>query len=935
MAVARCFLVGLRRWCAALPLVIVLVSATGRAGAQVPATAATGNLVTTSFGKKMVEFGGIRAPLLWADGITQAAQLDEYARTGFNTIVVRLPWRLKEDGTLLSGDLEAPRELALAAAAKGLHVIYGLPPAPSGLELSFRTSADSNAYFTLWTTWVQAAMAGLNNTPNLLGWMLPDDPRALPFYDDNGFNKWIKANYATVDVLNQQWGTGFASLDEVNLTLTRKLVTSWRAQGDISGAMSQMELAERLMQMNKRVETQNFAFHPAALAMAHYQWEAYRNLLARWAHTVRDMDNEHLVISGRLTDYAQLLSLPADIDISIPDVRPGQAEVDWVTHNPQALDMARRGGRFAAVPVISTSGPADKNPQALPQAVEHWINEAVVHGASGLVFSSWSDLQKSAPLAKAVSDALQRLSKPEYSDLWQQQPIATAAVVVTPLADGYTLQLGPANLPGLARGLYGFAEDMVPGEPSDLVYALRWGTAFGSIDYLSPDDVETGTALPRYSLLLLPQALSISTATERQLVRYVTEGGAVVADLGLGAAQTTGRVFGTAADQAVGLTPSLATLFGVAPAMQLRTLAFNLQYVMPHPLLPTWMRMSNGRPGMLMTRGDGPEGAAFAGPVLYGLVPEGTLQLAQGPQLPDQVTRTAQGHLNRVLRAPLTLHQVGRGYALFAPFRLWNFWRPGQYGFDGFHGDLLARGAALVQLDVQSLVPQPAPIANAGMFYPETVNFSTSVVLLNHYPRTEASEMPEQPGRLLSTVQTTGAGNFLWSGAVCGFPPANTPSTLATGRPAPIADATESETRPRPVELHTVTEPGQMLALRQLPIRVQHAAGNVVMSYVRESQPTSLKLTIWPNARDVTLNKGEMQVMLGEAGTARITIYNGAAADYHLTPGSRHRVSVSDLSAPGKNGQPAVTAQTLTADERGRLVIDATGAAIAVEIAPA
>ncbi|MBV9866642.1 MAG: hypothetical protein JO316_14905 [Abitibacteriaceae bacterium] len=921
-------------------------------------------IVTTRSGKKMVSLDGQAMPLFWAQGITQVADLDSYAHTGFNTVVVRLSWRPTPDGSLVPTDLDGPRAFANAAAQQGLHVIYSLPPAPFGMERNFRVSADSEPYLMVWSAWVMGAMTSLKDTPNLIGWMLPDDPRALPYFDDKGFAKWLADNYADVGVINRQWAANFPTMDDVTIDAVEKLIEQWRhaADPDNNEAQPPKNLKERLKEKNQRPEQENFAFHPAALALAHYKWEAYKALLSQWTAIMRKVDAGRLIFSGRLPDYAQLLSLPPDIDVSIPDIPPGVGEADTVTHNPQTIDIARRGGRFAALPVLSTAGSIALPEEDLPRLIPTWADAALAHGASGLIFDSWQDLQDNAALHRAVTSTLERLQRSPFVELWTQPVTATAAVVLTPLADGYTRQGGSEALPDV-RGLYGFADDLVSGEPSDLVYALRWGTAFGSIDYLSPDELDgaTGSPLNHYSILLLPQALSVSGAMVQQLGQYADAGGVVLADLGAGAAQAEGK--------AITVPPDLANLFGLAPPgaapiANIKYLSFNLQSMLPHPLLPTWSRLAGGRPGTILTGGDGPNGAAFAGPVAFPNPMPGTLPLALAEQTALPVGKKIRPNGPALLqRSMLTLKEIGHGYALFAPFQMWTFWRPGQFGFDSFHGDLFQRGAAVVQLGASSLVPSPAP--DAPELYPEITNYPDAIALLNHNPaqrvmtpdsspsanlpqvraNAQAKGMTPPPPQIASPVtggqqtvlQTTGVGNFLWGNAVCFFPTGDA-AQLSGGRPAPIGDPTEFETQPHLVTLYVNTRAQEMSVLRLLPIRAQNTEGGSLITNVADYGPQGVRLLVWPNATKVIPQPQaqDFQISVADAGKVHVTFYDVSdKRNYRVLPNSRHHVVITNLlTPPDKQGRRPSTNQTLIADEQGHLNLDLTGATLAVEIHP-
>ena len=870
------------------------------------------------------------APILWADGLTQTADLDAYKQSGFNTVIVRLTWTPSPAGELSAADLAPQRAFANAAAARGLDVVYALPAAPQGFEGSFRVAADSPAYLALWNAWADVAFNSLADTPRLKGWMLPDDPRGLPIFDDAGFGRWVSRNYANVGVLNAQWETNYADISDISIADVEAL------------AAPRSSLAPTPMASSTTTAANTRAWHPASLALAAYKWDAYRELLAFWVGAVRGADDgRHLVFSGTLPDYAQLLSLPEGIDVSVPSIVPGVAENDIVTHNPQAIDIARRGGKFRALPVFAARESPFLPAGALPELAERWIETAHARGAAGVGFDSWNGLRRQKSLLEAVSTKLQTLKNGPIH-LWNEAPVATLAVVLTPLADGSTPQFGtpPNQFP---RGLYGFGDSLVEGEPSNLVWALRWGTAFGGVDYLSPDDLSA--PLERYTTILAPQMLSCSLETASHLSDYVANGGTLVADLGLGALQNGGSA---------GALPSpMALLFGVPGNYEIQTTDFNLRGVAGHELFPSWSRTIEGRSGVIMTQGDGPGSSAFVGPVGFSVVPPLAHMLAMGPQIPKNL-----GAAKNFARAPLTVHEVGRGYAVFAPFRLWSNWRPGLVGFDAFHGELWARGATLgvggtPGEAVTALVPLPVGALEGQTRFPEVVNRGRSVSFLNH-------DAPGQPVKLAS-VQTTGAGDWLWRGGIALLSNAND-ALLSAGRPAPVWNPDSFQSRPRPLFLFANPKAGEAQTLDMVPIALQNVGGGPLCAQVVRADSAFLEINVWPNSPQVLASNDEQgwqPIVTKGGGACRILVEGGPTARfdaapsaytsnaekrpvdeaesnsfYRVTPGSKHRVVVVDYTRQVKKGFHTKEL-IITADARGRLLWDFEGGACSVKVSPA
>jgi hypothetical protein len=847
-----------------------------------------------------------RAPIFWADGITQISDLDAYKRVGFNTVVVRLTWLANENNEISAVNLAPQRAFAEAAAERDLKVIYALPAAPTGLDGSFRLSANSEAYISLWTTWLQDAVATLRTTPNLIGWMLPDDPRGLPIFDDIGFKRWLFDNYANRDIINRQWSSSFESIDDISIADVNELAATWR--GDTTPTAQ--ELATGASEITRRAFGRDWAFHPAALSLANYKWDAYRALLTAWVGALRGEDNSHLVFSGRTPDYAQLLSLPAGIDISMPDLSPGVAEDDIVTHNPQAIDIARRAGKFGVLPMFSPHQSAQLPIAAIPGLTRRWIEEAWSRGARGIGFDSWGNVRQVPGLPAAVSEEIGKLSQPSRILGWGQAPVNTTAVLLTPLADGATLQFGtpPDQYP---RGLYGFGDDFIRGEPSNLVWMLRWGTAFGGVDYLSPDDLNEAP-LERYTTLLAPQTLSATSDTVTALSNYVTGGGVLVADLGLGALQNGGQVNA--------MPPALATLFGVPGSFDVQPLSFNLNGVGLHPLLPTWSEMTRQRPGVALTLGDGPNSAAFAGPVGFSPIPPTAQIIASGPRIPQN-----SGGNTRLTSTQLTINNVGRGYAIFAPFRLWSYWKPGQNGFDTFFGEIMSRGATVVMAGATSMVPSPVNAKMGATFFPEIVNHASGITLTNH-------NSPDSMA-MYTAVQTSGAGDWLWSGGITHFPP-NAEFPVASGRRAPIEGATEYESQPHAVVLYSVLDPGEVRPMNMRPIAAQNRGGGPLAAQIEEESEQQLKVNLWSNALTVVRAEDSWRSAVGDAATIRLTVVS-APDGYQAMPGTRHRITVTDYSKPTGKNKFLTTEKFVVAGADGRLVFEFNGASCAVTITPA
>ncbi len=843
------------------------------------------------------------ARFFWCAGVTDAGDLDAYVAAGFDTLVVPLPWRTGEDGALFDTNFGPQRALASEGAKRGLQIVFSLPASPEGLRAT-RISADSPSYAALWTNWAQSAVTALQATPRLSGWMLPDDSRSLATFDDAGFRRYLSSHFASTDALNARWGTPYANFDAVSTTDVDVMVSDWKKRLKTDGNGALPKLGSLAL-----VSDPNAAFAPAALSLADYKASSWKDLMSLWATTVRESDGRRPVFSGVCPDYAQLIAMPDGVDVSVAGVAPNVAEPDIMTHNPQAVDIARRGGTHRVVSRLSIQPRADWSASYIASLLPRWVDAALAHGARGVAFDSFDALKRNPVLAEAITATLKRV---KAGPLDSGAPLATTAVLLEPLAEGASLHIG-GELE--TRGLYGFGDGLVSDEPSNLVASLRWGTAFGSVDYLSPDDLAS-VDLSAYSTILAPQLLDCSPQTAQKLGDFMRSGGTFVADLGLGALQNGGS--------ASALPPQMALLAGGIGPFELRQDAFNLRGGALHPLLPTWGKMLDVNPGMLLSRGEGIGENAFVGPVGFAVPPKGVLavSVANGPRIKFPGADEAA-------TPSLSVTTVERGYFVFAPFRLWSFWRPGQPGFDPLHGDILARGAN-VAVATDALTPFPDGTQGGTTRFPEIINRANSISLLNH----------DVNGTQNVALDTTGAGDWLWSNAVVRMLPPSL-SILNGTRPVPIGNPSELESRPRALSLYTSVSSLEKLECKMRPIAVQNMGGGTITAQIKLETASTLALNVWGTTLQVApMQSGNGWQPLAPDGTSnfRVTVVDSGDG-YRCPTGSRHRITVSDFGVPDpgsktprrKNGG---LVQVVVAGTGGRLQVEFSGAACSVQIEP-
>ncbi len=854
------------------------------------------------------------ARFFWCAGVADQSDLPAYVAAGFDTLVIPLPWRAGADNALFDANFGPQRALAVEGAKRGLKIIFALPAAPDGLSVA-RIGADSPSYSALWTNWAQSAATALLDTPGLAGWMLPDDARAIATFDDAGFRRYLSSHFASVEALNARWGTNYADFDSVAVSDVDALVKAWRER--IAGGAKGMLPA--LGSLGAESDP-NAAFAPAALALADYKASSWAELMTLWAATVRGSDAKHPVFSGVCPDYAQLLAMPEGVDVAVAGASPNLAEPDIVTGNPQAVDIARRGGTRVAVARFSLAPRGELTSAAVAQLLPRWVEAALAHGARGIAFDSFGALERNPELLQAVSKTLARF---RAAPLDTEAPLATVAVLLEPLAEGASPQLGQSVESAAPRGLYGFGDGLATGEPSNLVASLRWGTAFGSVDYLSSGDLAS-VDLSKYATILAPQMLDCPPDAAQKLTDWMKGGGVLVADLGLGALQNGGS--------ASALPPQMALLAGGVGPFEVRQNAFNLRGAAGHPLLPTWSKMLDERPGMILSRGDGDDDSAFSGPVGFAPAPANAATVASGPSMVVPSGYGGEGTAAPASRVALSLAPVGRGFFVFAPFRLWATWRPGQFGFDPLFGDILARGANLA-IGTDALTPFPAGTRLGTTRFPETINRPSSIAFLNHDAGAATRNV---------ALDTTGTGDWLWSNALTRMLPASA-LTNGAARPSPVADADDVESRTRPLSLFSTVAAGSQTVCRMRPVAIQNQGGGGVTGQITGEAAGKLTLRVWGDTIQVAAPmNGVGWQPLAPDGVAnfRVTVVDSPDG-YRCPPRSRHRVMVTEIGNPGEvpkgktvRGNGATDTLTVVADAHGRLAIEFAGAASVVTIEP-
>ena len=333
-----------------------------------------------------------------------------------------------------------------------------------------------------------------------------------------------------------------------------------------------------------------------------------------------------------------------------------------------------------------------------------------------------------------------------------------------------------------------------------------------------------------------------------------------------------------------------------------------------------------------LTQGDALGRAAFDGPTGFSLVNPSATVIGVGPQIG---TKVANGRA-ALWSAPLTANSAGRGTAIFAPFRLWTYWRPGYTGFDEFHGGLMSRGATLAISGnalgpIYDVTPSNSNTAEGTTRFPEVINRPLDVTFVDH-------DAPGQPLQLTS-VETTGAGDWLWSGGITQLPNSQGVALMG-GRPAPIENASAFESRTRPLELFAAVAQGEMANLHMEPISAQNLGGGPLCGQVISNTRAGAEIYVWPNASQVQADATNTvwQPIPTLPAKFRLTVCSSPKG-VNWAPGTRVRASVTSFAVvKNKKGDKLNTStadQFAVVDAHGRAVWELEGNSVRVQIAGA
>ncbi|GBC99808.1 hypothetical protein HRbin17_02339 [bacterium HR17] len=588
--------------------------------------------------------------LMAANGLRNPDDVPLYRQTGMTVLWVTVFYRN-------DGDLSGYDALLTAADRANLPYIIALDVCPPrSLRPRLRCAPHDADYVAWLRRWLDIVVTHFRTRSNLLGYAVGGAVDESVSYDDAGFALFLQRQYGTLEQLRQTWQLPVQ---------TWQIPQLWALQADDGQSP--------------------LRYGRPSLDVALYRWVTLRNLFVLWADELRRRDPQRWLIAGPLTTYRSLAVVPPSYDAIVPYLSPEQAEPDWLTHNCHAVAIARRGGRFRAVPMLTTRLKDGRTVTA--ETLWRWAVVGAMQGATGFVLSDWSALKENEALRVNVSALAYRLRTEVPADA---APQSQTAILYTPFAEGVLTANG--------FPLYGFAiahgnQQAFPlrlgvNEPGSLFWWLRFHP-WGTVDSLTPEEL-TPDFVSRYRMLLAPMPAYLDAPMQMTLANFVQSGGVLVADFGVGAFQSEAPF--------LAMPRGLWELFGVP---LLRQVLFNgqlrtgLTVYAPHALFP-----------------DLPAGTELGSPQgSFGIILGFAVGFRAQPWAIALATRTARRALrdsdrSRTVPGPaqiagLFINPFGRGYALFASTLLWALWSPHDPGFVRFHADLLGRFAPMQVMDLR------------------------------------------------------------------------------------------------------------------------------------------------------------------------------------------------------------------------------------------
>ncbi len=811
-------------------------------------------------GKAQFVIDGKPTALFFARGLNSPDELKAYKEAGFNTIWIDLSY--SQDA--LEQISEAERLLE-AANGEGLFAVVCIDAKPpKGIPMS----VYDERYIHFVRQWLTQAVRRLSRHRGIVAWAttnFPDERAAeCGGYSDDGFRSYLIHTYGDLKTLSTAFGVPISNL----LALTQE------------GAM-------RLDDLQSPTH-----YGHASISGAVYRWSSLKWLMWFWGRVIRDADGSRPLITGLLSTYRSIASVPSIYDGIVTAAFPHACEPDLQSHNAHAVSIGRRGNASIVIPVLASQ--LGKSKVSLLQLI-HWVQLAALNGACGIGFNSWQPFKSDEQLRKGLSELLGELTE---TGIWRAAPMTHAAILYIPFAEGVVQDGMP---------LYGYAtpcghvdaqpQRLIFGEPNALFNAFKLGTRYGQVDCLTVDSLQRINPL-RYRVILMPSPLFISPHVVGQtgellygfgmpmppphlremgfgdeplnmlpqwLTNFVANGGVLISDIGASLSP---------AGEAFRLMPQdFAKLFGVAGARMLivdPNLALGMSILFPHPLFPSLTE------GYILGDGEMPFRTIAAVLRFMGAHPYALMM--RTPRRTRRITSEA---------VAMCINQFGNGFAIYAPTLLWANWNTASRSFEAFHGDLLRRGSQIELLSSPNLIDSRLGVAL----------FDGGIAVVNSSNATQLASIG---------IDANVYGAATLTSACTEFP---------TGASS------------RRIIIHKFVQPHELAFIKPLPIAVD-CKGRFV-AVVQRYAKDGISISLYGSDATISTLDGRLAVSAAKPARFALTISSG---EYEIKPGSRHAISISSASGLEHDvgGKPAEG--IISADADGRLRLEVSGAIVHIAV---
>lgn len=757
-------------------------------------------------------------------GLEHPADLPIITELGLDTLYIQVD---------VAGGLDLPsiRGRIQEAHRLGLKVIVELPTCLNG---AYRVSPWDERYVGAAGELTGYIVSSLQGEPGLTAWATASFLERRLSFSDADFRAWLQASYADLGALNESWGSSFPAWQVISIDRARQLEA-----------------------------TAPYKIGRAALELANYQAEAFGGVMSLWVDAIRRHDPLRPVLTGRISLYRSLLSVPAGYDIVCVSMPPDVLERDLEAHNPQALDMGRRGGQFRVLPAFRVPGNA--SPAYADGSLADWAQHAALHGAAGFGLEDWELLGPYYDLEAPLAERKQRLLgaiREAAAVPYGLDAQATTAIIYSPYASGFDVTRQP---------VYGYLLDFLPGEPSNLAWALRMGTRFGLVDYLAVGDLPRHD-LSRYGCILAPACLSLPPPQAAQLEEYVRHGGALMADLGLGACQTRSWAV---------LPPTIQQALGIVQLGGLKERVGDLVAAEGTRAISPWPRGAKAT-GIFSARGGATASAAERRTYpVSGWVAEARLSERAAP-LATVAVRFDED--KQPLFGGLLAAEHGSGLALFATHPLWQYWPLTDSLSQLLHNQLMGRRAAYE-------LSQPGLLQNGLHF-----SFGEDTVALYNSQRSAA----------LAQVRAYVANGHAYSDCASRF----------------VASPSQMGLPPGTALLTTEVPGHDSRRLSRSSLLVQPYAGEATVR-IGQADEKQVVVEIAGAGTIVAQSRRGLELRGTQSAHVRLILSDGA---YRVKPGSQHVVAATSRAGAVRT--------TLSANADGSLDLSGTYPAGTITISP-